>query len=68
VPSHPVILSIVNLWVYEREETKMAQHYADRPIDGAVELLKTNGFDTHKLIRSIQPAWGNASCTASAWL
>jgi transposase-like protein len=23
----------------------MAQHYEDRPIDGAVELLKTNGFD-----------------------
>lgn len=45
MPSHPVILSIVNLTVYEREETKMAQHLENKTIDGAVELLKTNGFD-----------------------
>ncbi len=43
--SHQVILLKVNLAIYQQEEYKMAQHDQNKTIDGAVELLKTNGFD-----------------------
>jgi transposase-like protein len=45
--SHPVILLKANFgrFANQQEKHKMAQHYEDNPIRGAVELLKTNGFD-----------------------
>jgi transposase-like protein len=45
VPSHPVILLKAIWTIADKRKRRMAQHRENRTIDGAVELLKTHGFD-----------------------
>jgi hypothetical protein len=46
VPSHPVILLKANFGRFaDKRKREMAQPFENNPIHGAVELLKTNGFD-----------------------
>jgi len=45
VPSHPVILLKAIWLIADKRKREMAQHYENRPIDGAVELSQSNGFD-----------------------
>jgi len=49
----------------------MAQHNENRPIDGAVELLKTNGFDGLAEAVTVlpgRPARWTASTRSFTWM